>query len=104
MLFYNRQILKGINYIHECNIIHRNIKSENIVMDTSGNFRICGFHNSTINSCNINESVREFSCTPPEMSKGQASNQLVDIWCFGLVLLELVNIEVPISRLIDKRV
>ena len=40
------QILKGLFYIHNSNIIHRNLKPANILLDENCQVKICGFGNS----------------------------------------------------------
>ena len=44
-----KQILEGLNYCHECGIVHRDLKLENILLDNDGiNLKICDFGHSTI--------------------------------------------------------
>jgi serine/threonine protein kinase len=35
--FYAAQLILGINYMHENEVMHRDIKSENILLDSHGN-------------------------------------------------------------------
>ena len=41
--FLFRQIILGIKYIHEQNIVHRDIKLENLLIDLNNNIKICDF-------------------------------------------------------------
>ena len=41
--FLFRQIILGIKYIHEQNIVHRDIKLENLLIDLNNNVKICDF-------------------------------------------------------------
>ena len=43
-----KQIMEGINHIHEWNIIHRDIKLDNILLDGKGNVKIADFGVSRI--------------------------------------------------------
>ena len=41
--FLFRQIILGIKYIHEQNVVHRDIKLENLLIDLNNNVKICDF-------------------------------------------------------------
>lgn len=42
MIVYIRQILDGLNYLHEEGVIHRDIKSANILISTDGSVKLAG--------------------------------------------------------------
>ena len=46
--FYFSEILLGIEYLHKLNIVYRDIKPENILMDVDGHIRIADFGLSKI--------------------------------------------------------
>lgn len=41
--YFFRQIIEALNYIHHKNIVHRDIKLDNILLDHHGNVKICDF-------------------------------------------------------------
>lgn len=41
--YFFKQIVEGLNYIHQKNIVHRDIKLDNILLDHLGNVKICDF-------------------------------------------------------------
>ncbi|KAJ0523883.1 putative protein kinase RLK-Pelle-CrRLK1L-1 family [Helianthus annuus] len=40
---YTRQILRGLNYLHERNVVHRDIRCANILLDASGSVKLSDF-------------------------------------------------------------
>ena len=65
------KILKGIKFCHELNICHRDIKSENILLDENYNPKIIGFNYATKNSINLKDGIdiNNLEYKPPEISE-----------------------------------
>ena len=90
--FYAAQILEGLAYLHSQNIIYRDMKPENILLDENGNACLADFGISKI--LDKGESTASFVGTPeyvaPEVILQKGHNKSVDIWCFGILLYEMV--------------
>ena len=86
-IFY--QIVEAIQYCHAQNIVHRDIKLENIILDDKLNVKIIDFGFSII--IPKNKKLNVFCGTPsymaPEiLSKEFYSGFLADVWALGIVL------------------
>ena len=90
--FY-QQIISGIEYLGNINIVHRDIKPENLLVDKNKKIKIVDFGLS--NSYKNNELLSTACGSPfyaaPEMIKGEKYNGTkVDIWSSGIVLFAMI--------------
>lgn len=89
--FYSAQILSGLAYLHSKNIMYRDLKPENVLLDECGNACLADFGISKI--LNEKESTKSFVGTPeyvaPEIILQKGYNKSIDIWCFGILLFEM---------------
>lgn len=90
--FYACQILSGLVYLHSLNIAYRDMKPENVLLDEKGNACLADFGISKVLDPATN--TRSFVGTPeyvaPEVVLQKGHNKSVDIWCFGILLYEMV--------------
>lgn len=90
--FYACQIISGLEYLHSLNIMYRDMKPENILLDAKGNASLADFGISKV--LDIKDSTKSFVGTPeyvaPEIVLQKGHNKAVDIWCFGILLYEMV--------------
>jgi len=84
-------VLVGLNYIHEKQIIHKDIKPENLVFDSRGYIHITDFGISKIYHP---DNGKENSGTPgymaPEVLFNKDHNFSVDYFSLGVILYELL--------------
>ncbi len=40
IIWYTYQLLRGLNYLHSCNIIHRDLKTKNILIYRNDNLKV----------------------------------------------------------------
>ena len=95
---YFYQICRGLQYIHSKNIIHRDIKSQNIFLMKNGKIKIGDFGiakaltNTKNNATTIIGTPYYFS---PEIINGEPYNYKTDIWSLGVVLYEMCCLKLP---------
>uniref|UniRef100_A0A5B6Z5G1 non-specific serine/threonine protein kinase n=1 Tax=Davidia involucrata TaxID=16924 RepID=A0A5B6Z5G1_DAVIN len=96
-----RQILRGLHYLHSHNppIIHRDLKCDNVFVNgNNGEVKIGDLGLATIMQ---QPTARSVIGTPefmaPELYE-EEYNELVDIYSFGMCMLELVTCEYPYSE------
>uniref|UniRef100_A0A7S2S4V0 non-specific serine/threonine protein kinase n=1 Tax=Mucochytrium quahogii TaxID=96639 RepID=A0A7S2S4V0_9STRA len=91
--FYAAEIALGLEHVHAMNIIYRDLKPENLLLDADGHIRITDFGLSKENVTDDN--VRSFCGTPeylaPEVLKRQQYGKAVDWWSLGTLLYEMIS-------------
>uniref|UniRef100_U3JH52 non-specific serine/threonine protein kinase n=1 Tax=Ficedula albicollis TaxID=59894 RepID=U3JH52_FICAL len=94
----SRECLQGLDFLHSNLVIHRDVKSCNILLRTDGSVKLADFG---LSAQLIPEQNQRCSMTgtsgwmAPEVVTGQPYGPKVDIWSFGIVGIEMVEREVP---------
>lgn len=93
-----QETLKGIEYLHSLNIVHRDLKSANVMLSVEAEIKIIDFGLSTdLNSGAKTSMVGSPYWVPPEMIHRKPYTEKVDIYSFGICLMELANGHPPHS-------
>ncbi|KAL6179753.1 hypothetical protein ACLB2K_046424 [Fragaria x ananassa] len=99
---YSRQILQGLKYLHDRNVIHRDIKCANILVHANGSVKLADFGLAkTINMNDIKSCKGTAYWMAPEVvnRKSRGYGLPADIWSLGCTVLEMLTGLVPYSNL-----
>lgn len=103
-----RDISNGLSYLHHRNIVHQDIKPQNILIDDDGNYLISDYGESlrirsTLRQNTTREKRDKMSggsipyMAPERFSSGNKPIMLSDIWSLGATIYEIAEGELPYS-------
>ncbi|OBZ81184.1 Serine/threonine-protein kinase STE11, partial [Choanephora cucurbitarum] len=100
-----RQILKGLNYLHNKDIVHRDIKGANVLVDNKGGVKITDFGISKKVEEEMRQSIVAAAHRPslqgsiywmaPEVVKQTRYTRKADIWSLGCLVVEMFTGDHP---------
>ncbi|VFQ96257.1 unnamed protein product [Cuscuta campestris] len=87
----------GMAYLHSKGVIHRDLKSSNLLLDDKMRVKIADFGTSCLETqCRgAKGSMGTFRWMAPEMIKGKSCTRKVDVYSFGIVLWEITTSLLP---------
>ena len=111
-----RSVCAGMAYLHRRQIMHRDLKSSNVLLTTSGGVKLTDFGvavqvagASPSSGSNGTSSPMEASCDPlttetgtyrwmaPEVTRHEGYTKSADVFSYGMLLFELISHEVPFA-------
>ena len=93
------QIAEGLESAHKKGIVHRDIKSQNIMVTTDGKVKIMDFGLAKIGNdtqlTKTGTTIGTAAYMSPEQAGGEEVDNRTDIWSFGVVLYEMFTGKLP---------
>lgn len=94
-----KEIAHGLKVAHDKNIIHRDIKAENIMLTKSGQLKIMDFGLAKFRShgtlTKAGTSLGTLSYMSPEQAQGLKADNRSDLWSLGILFFELLTGDLP---------
>eukprot|EP00736_Rhodelphis_marinus_P010930 Rmarinus@m.17798 len=97
--FVCRELLLALEFLHQNNRIHRDIKSDNLLMNQNGDLKVADFGYAvqlTQETAKRTSVVGTPYWMAPELIRGQEYDPKVDIWSLGILAIECAEGEPPL--------
>ncbi|XP_056654718.1 mucin-16-like isoform X3 [Monodelphis domestica] len=103
--FYAAEICIALNFLHERGIIYRDLKLDNILLDTEGHIKLTDY-GICKEGLGPGDTTRTFCGTPnyiaPEILRGEEYGFSVDWWALGVLMFEMMVGRSPFDIITDK--
>ncbi|KAK5804998.1 Serine/threonine-protein kinase HT1 [Gossypium arboreum] len=91
-------LARGLSYLHSRKIVHRDVKTENMLLDGHRNLKIADFGVARVEAQNPRDMTGEtgtLGYMAPEVLEGKPYNRICDVYSFGICLWEIYCCDMP---------
>ncbi|XP_062163679.1 serine/threonine-protein kinase STY17-like isoform X2 [Alnus glutinosa] len=94
-------VSEGMNYLHQNNIIHRDLKAANLLIDGNGVVKVADFGVARMQAQSgvMTAETGTYRWMAPELIEHKAYDHKVDVFSFGVLLWELLTRKLPYEHL-----
>jgi serine/threonine protein kinase/Flp pilus assembly protein TadD len=92
------QIAEGLKAAHKKGIVHRDIKSSNIMINNEGKVKIMDFGLAKVGTTNITKmglTIGTAAYMSPEQARSEVVDHRTDIWSLGVIFYEMLTGKLP---------
>ncbi|KDP31115.1 hypothetical protein JCGZ_11491 [Jatropha curcas] len=91
-------LARGLSYLHSQKIVHRDVKTENMLLNKNRTVKIADFGVARVEASNPNDMTGEtgtLGYMAPEVLNGNPYNRKCDVYSFGICLWEIYCCDMP---------
>lgn len=93
------EVSRGMDYLHQRKIIHRDLKAANLLLDDNGTVKIADFGVARMieSSGHMTAETGTYRWMAPEVIEHKPYDEKADVFSFGVVIWELLTCKIPYS-------
>ena len=88
-------ILSALQYLHSNRLIHRDVKSDNILVGSNGTVKLADLGFCVPEGTQLERMIGTYCCMAPELIQNTNYDCKVDVWSFGKTLIEMLTGKPP---------
>eukprot|EP00727_Mastigamoeba_balamuthi_P005961 m51a1_g1985 putative pas domain-containing protein tyrosine kinase (696) ;mRNA; r:1140065-1153448 len=93
-------VCNAMTYLHKCNVVHRDLKSTNILLSSKMVVKVSDFGLAAIKTANkISTLCGAIAWMAPEVISNGEYSEASDVYSFGVVMHEILSCEMPFNGL-----